>query len=81
MQIHLKHFLAKQTIFYKKYYLLKLPYLNYQDRIAAAAREFNFPTEYQSQLAEWLPDRVKLPNDKWIIELEKQREANSRLVN
>ena len=58
-----------------------LPYLNYQDRIAAAAREFNFPTEYQSQLAEWLPNPVKFPNDKWIIELEKQREANSRLVN
>ncbi len=58
-----------------------LPYLNYQDRIVTAAREFNFPTAYQSQLAEWLPDPVKFPNDKWILELEKQREANSRLVN
>ena len=57
-----------------------LPSLNYQDRIVAAAAEFNFPSEYQSQLAKWLPNPVQFSNDKWVIELEKQRKANSRLI-
>ena len=36
----------------------------------ATAQEFEFPAEYQRQLAEWLPDPVKFPTDKWIIELQ-----------
>ena len=39
------------------------------------AQEFEFPAEYQRQLAEWLSDPVKFPTDKWIIELQKQRMA------
>ena len=48
---------------------------NYQDIIMATAQEFEFPAEYQRQLAEWLSDPVKFPTDKWTIELQKQRMA------
>ena len=48
----------------------------------ATAQEFEFPAEYQRQLAEWLSDSVKFPTDKWIIELQKQRMAvgSDRLI-
>ena len=32
------------------------------------AQEFEFPAEYKRQLAEWLPDPVKFPTDKWTSE-------------
>ena len=53
----------------------KCPEANYHDKIMTTAQEFEFPAEYQRQLAEWLSDPVKFPTDKWIIELQKQRMA------
>jgi len=41
---------------------------NYQDKIMTTAQEFEFPAKYKRQLAEWLPDPVKFPTDKWTSE-------------
>ena len=44
------------------------------------AQEFEFPAEYQRQLAESLPDPVKFPTNKWIIELQ-NKESQSAVTD
>lgn len=50
-----------------------LPNLGYQERIVAAAKEFDFPADYREELSAWLPDPEKFPVENWAVELQKQR--------